>query len=315
MKRRTFLTSTAAASGLLTSTAGCLSSADGGSSNLMLGSLADRPAVDSEFFERRSSVQRVFLETETGVKYGITDDTSDWVRLPVGGAVEAPSASELADGELAIAYDNGFELRARKTDGTTVSESIATTSSTASVAGNDGDVQVNNGGEFGTATNGFSVTEASNDGTNLNFGAAQIRSFQPSYAPNGSLRFFPTGPNGPVFAVQKESITSGFAKDLLFQLEDDEYVKLEAFSSKGLILGSASGGNKIRFDIDRVNRCLLNSDSFQFRDVYADFQQFTQLKPTSEPSTPSTDDVRVWNDGSALKVKFDDGSTQTLASK
>jgi hypothetical protein len=59
----------------------------------------------------------------------------------------------------------------------------------------------------------------------------------------------------------------------------------------------------------------MDSDSFQFRDVYADFQQFTQLKPTSEPSTPSTDDVRVWNDGSALKVKFDDGSTQTIASK
>jgi hypothetical protein len=282
----------------------------------MLGDLADRPAVDSEFFERRSSVQRVFLETETGVKYGITDDTSDWVRLPVGGAVEAPSASELADGELAIAYDNGFELRARKTDGTTVSESIATTSSTASVAGNDDDVQVNKNGEFGTVGNGgFSVKarDSFNNEVDLDFGASRIRSF-PGFG-GGVFRFIPdrdAGSDPPTFAVQQEGIVGN--NDLVFQMLDpDSWAVLEEFNGDGLALGSAGG--QIRFDTGRTNRAYMDSDSFQFRDVYADFQQFTQLKPTSEPSTPSTDDVRVWNDGSALKVKFDDGSVQTLASK
>lgn len=48
----------------------------------------------------------------------------------------------------------------------------------------------------------------------------------------------------------------------------------------------------------------------------ATFQNFMDLEPTTSPSAPSnTDEVRVYNDGSAIKAKFDDGSVKTIVTK
>lgn len=38
------------------------------------------------------------------------------------------------------------------------------------------------------------------------------------------------------------------------------------------------------------------------------------MEPSSEPDTPDTDDIALWNDGAALKCKFSDGSVGTIIS-
>jgi hypothetical protein len=83
--------------------------------------------------------------------------------------------------------------------------------------------------------------------------------------------------------------------------------------AQDVVAAALAGGANISTVYDDPNDTLTISlsDSPSLNSVT--LSKLLQLKPASEPSTPSGDDVVLWNNKNEVRAKFSDGSTVTIA--